>query len=294
MLISIIIPCLDAPADRLLALLQNICQQAQAVQRETGDGVEVFLVDNGSQEALANNYRELCTRLKVIYLRELQPGSYAARNTGIAASKGELLVFTDDDCDPVPTWLSCYVAAYAKNPASMYCGDVLLNYNSKSYAECHDAATAMDQKKYCDRGGAMTANIAIPRAVFDSAGVFDSSLLSGADIKFTREATAGGVSLGWVEGAEVWHPARGAAGIMRKIRRITGGHLQEKRQSGKTFTLRDYIGSCANPYSVLKSRRQLPFACRAKAFAFSFFVVCIRLGWMLLYQTGAVKEYFRR
>lgn len=66
------------------------------------DRHEILIVDNKSTD----DTRERIQRYPVTLLEETEiQSSYAARNRGIEAAKGEILAFTDADCVVEPTWL---------------------------------------------------------------------------------------------------------------------------------------------------------------------------------------------
>ena len=65
------------------------------------DHLEVIIINNDPEDSppeldLPDNFR---------IISESKPGSYAARNKGISAAKGEILAFTDSDCIPYPDWI---------------------------------------------------------------------------------------------------------------------------------------------------------------------------------------------
>jgi glycosyltransferase involved in cell wall biosynthesis len=63
---------------------------------------EVIVVDDGSKDATPEIARRFPS---VRYVRQENQGLSAARNTGIAAAKGEIVAFTDDDCRADEDWL---------------------------------------------------------------------------------------------------------------------------------------------------------------------------------------------
>lgn len=86
------------------------CIAAILAQEAPAGGYEAILIDNGSRDGsrvLAERFADA----RVI--DEAKPGAYAARNRGVAAARGEILVFTDADCVPEPGWLRQHVDALA-------------------------------------------------------------------------------------------------------------------------------------------------------------------------------------
>ena len=95
--ISIIVPVFNAAAtlgDCLDALLRQDVPAAS---------YEVIVVDNNSMDDSMAVARKRST---VRLLSETRQSAYAARNRGIRAATGNLIVFTDADCVPKSNWLS--------------------------------------------------------------------------------------------------------------------------------------------------------------------------------------------
>lgn len=68
---------------------------------------EVIVVDNASTDDTPAVLKDLSARLPshFRFLSELRPGKSYALNTAIAAAKGDILAFTDDDTRIDPSWL---------------------------------------------------------------------------------------------------------------------------------------------------------------------------------------------
>ncbi len=77
---------------------------------------EVVLVDSRTTGPLP---RWLEDFPEVRTVRAAQRGLSAARNAGIAAARGEIVAFTDDDVTVDPGWLMAYGAWFAQNPGDV-------------------------------------------------------------------------------------------------------------------------------------------------------------------------------
>jgi glucosyl-dolichyl phosphate glucuronosyltransferase len=68
---------------------------------------EVLVVDNNSSDQTRTVVGEFCSRYpdRFQYLFESQSGLSYARNAGVKAARGDVLVFTDDDVSVEPIWL---------------------------------------------------------------------------------------------------------------------------------------------------------------------------------------------
>lgn len=78
---------------------------------------EIVVVDNAP---VTSETRELVERKyaeRVRYVREPVPGLAVAHNTGLAAVRGEVVAFTDDDVVADPRWLTELTASFAADPA---------------------------------------------------------------------------------------------------------------------------------------------------------------------------------
>ena len=86
---------------------------------------EVIVVDDGSPVSPEKTLLPFTQRLQLILLKGAHAGPAAARNKGAAGANGEFLVFTDDDCIPVPGWLKTYSKWFADAPDSLMGGAVI-------------------------------------------------------------------------------------------------------------------------------------------------------------------------
>jgi glycosyltransferase involved in cell wall biosynthesis len=250
-LVSVIVPVFnDAP--RLAR-----CLVALRAQTWPADWLEVIVVDNGSTDDLAPALAELPG---VVAIRELRPGSYAARNVGVAAARGEILAFTDADCLPAPDWIERGVGHLLAAPrCGMVGGRIDLRFadpGRPTAVELFDLLYGFPQERFVrtDRFS-VTANLITRREVFDKAGLFDASLRSGGDREWGERAVGAGYEIVYAEDVVVGHPAR------RRIReltarsvRIAGGHVEQTRRQtdrSRRALVRDLLWSLRPPVTAI-------------------------------------------
>ncbi len=222
-LVSVIVPVFGGPLP-LRDCLERLQGQSWPAER-----FEILVVDNNPTPRLA---RELPAFPGLEVLEERAPGSYAARNAGIRASKGDFLAFTDADCLPTREWIAGAVTALEARPDCGFVGGELELFASDAErptaAELYDIVRGFDLHRYLRKKRFLpTANLVVRRHVMERVGLFDASLRSGGDADWGERAHAAGVRGAIVPGALVRHPARATlAEICGKAARVAGGALQ--------------------------------------------------------------------
>jgi len=114
--VSIVIATYDRPSD-LRACLRSL--EAQVTARPT----EIIVVDNHPASALTPPVVEEFPRVRLV--RENRQGLSYARNAGIAASTGDIIVATDDDVVMPPDWLENLLAPFERDDVMIVTGNVL-------------------------------------------------------------------------------------------------------------------------------------------------------------------------
>jgi glycosyltransferase involved in cell wall biosynthesis len=205
--ISVVVPAHNRPASlaRLLAALR--------VQDLPPERFEVIVVDDGSEPPLSADGDDLALRL---VRRERAGGPAAARNSGWRVASAPLVAFTDDDCLPVPGWLSALLET-AADPG----GEVVIqgpvapdpNQASDLGPVSHTLAVSGPSHLF------VSANVAYSRSLLDRTGGFDESFKRscGEDVELGARALKAGADVRFAQHALVHHEVRrlGLAGMLR-------------------------------------------------------------------------------
>lgn len=216
--ISVIVPVWNRPGDL------RRCLASLAEQTLPRDAYEVIVVDNGSSDDTPDVARDAGVTL----LEEPQPGSYAARNRGIAAARGEWLAFIDSDCRADRDWLRTAIEAARAHPgAGVIAGRVELEADARAgLCDAYERLFAFNQEKLAAQGRAVTANWLSPAALVRALGGFRADLKSGGDVDLAKRMAAAGRPVVYAPAMLVFHPARATlADLTGKARRVVGGQM---------------------------------------------------------------------
>lgn len=181
--VSVIIPVYNGEAD-LPELID--CLRSQTYP---ADQVEYLLVDNNSGDRSFDILNAASTsqpgNILIHPLQENQvQSSYAARNRGIRAARGEILAFTDMDCRPQPQWLAELIQPFDDKNIGIVAGEILALPGNSWLERYADRQETLSQKhtlanRFCAYG--QTANLAIRRTAFEQVGLFRPHLTTGGD-----------------------------------------------------------------------------------------------------------------
>ncbi|MGB9627197.1 MAG: glycosyltransferase [Thermodesulfobacteriota bacterium] len=244
--VSVIIPVLNdrEGLKKCLSSLEN--------QTYPKDQYEVIVVDNGSKESIEDIVHCFPHATSI---KELRPGSYAARNKGILFAKGSILAFIDSDCVASPDWIEKGVVMLTRNSEpGIIGGKVGFLFHSQenpSAIELFDSHTAFQQKTYIEIAKFSGAgNLFTFRELFDCVGLFNDNLKSGGDYEWGQRVYAQGYPILYAENVCVFHPARRSfRQIYNKYLRVIGGESEIKKKAGYPFQqfLHDLIVDVKTP-----------------------------------------------
>jgi glycosyltransferase involved in cell wall biosynthesis len=222
--ISVIIPVLDEQ-QRLPRALDALAAQVDA------PAFEVLIVDNGSTDGTVAAAEAHPLRPRVLH--EAVRGPYAARNTGIAAARGDVVALTDADCEADPGWLAGGLRAIEAGADLVGGAIVQVHSEGPSVWERYDRATYLRQDRFVeDQGFAATANLFARTQVFDAVGGFRPELVASGDLELCQRATAAGFTLVYAADAVVHHQPRRTLGATWALHRKLGSGFAELARAG--------------------------------------------------------------
>lgn len=152
-----------------------------------GPTFEVIVVDQSDDRTTEDAIAPLRQDARLRYIRTDTRGVCAARNIGIAKSRGELLVCTDDDCRVAPDFLQRLDQFFVRRAeASVLCGRVLVSQelSPNEYAAAYPADLGELTLDAMRRGSfPLTANLAFRKETIETIGAFDEALGSGGPLR---------------------------------------------------------------------------------------------------------------
>ncbi len=164
--VSVIIPTFQRPA-LLIKCLTHLSKQSVSKEK-----FEVIVVTDGPDNVTINEValfaqEHLFFNLSIYSLDE-KKGPAAARNKGVKNAKGELIVFTDDDCLPHNEWLNSYWNAYksAEENEVAFTGQTVVPH-TKIPTDYENNIAHLETAEF------ITANCAIKKTTIEKAGGFD-------------------------------------------------------------------------------------------------------------------------
>jgi glycosyltransferase involved in cell wall biosynthesis len=132
---------------------------------------ELLLVDNGSSDETSDVIDAFLlthTLLKGHHLIQPIDNGSLAKNLAIAASEGEIIAFTDDDCYPASDFIDRVHEIFAAEPLTGFIGGRIM---------LHDPTDAP-----------LTINESLETALYTAGGIVPNGAISGANMAFRRVA----------------------------------------------------------------------------------------------------------
>ena len=171
-------------AEQLMVTLGSV-----AMQSAKAETWECIVVDNNSKDDTRQRveaFQRKHSDLNIRYVFEQNQGLSYARNAGIMASHGDIVAFIDDDEHIVKDFISAYIDLFDQHPDAMAAGgEIIAEYPTgrPRWMSRYTERPIANPMSFGDRvrlfpsgripGG---GNMAMRRRLFDSIGIFNTSL----------------------------------------------------------------------------------------------------------------------
>ncbi len=213
--ISVVIPTFKRPQ------LLGKCLTALTNQTFLQEDYEVIVVTDGPDEETQNEVVSFKNNHTNIFYTSLQckAGPAAARNKGAGLARGELILFTDDDCLPDNHWIRAFWEAYCIN------GQKEISFSGKTIVPlAHEPTDYEKNIANLETAEFITANCACTNQAFKKVGGFDEEfpIAWREDSELQFKFISASVPIIKVDKAIVVHPVRNATwGVSLKEQKKT-------------------------------------------------------------------------
>ena len=171
--VSIIIPTYNR-AYNVCSCLKNL-----AALRYPRERFEVILVDDGGCFPLEDQVAPFREKLNLVLLCQKHAGRAVALNTGAGKAKGDLFLFTDDDCRPAEDYLLNLARCFEANPDCMFGGKTRNSAEKNIFSETSILLLSYLFSYYNDVPNQSLfvngCNMAVPARVFLNIGGFSEA-----------------------------------------------------------------------------------------------------------------------
>lgn len=242
---TVIVPTRDRPESlaRCLSALGRLDYPA--------DRLQIVVVDDGSEPVVDRSAVRAAPAVR--WLRQSNRGPAAARNAGLAVATGDIVAFTDDDCEPDPGWLAALADALDRAPDALV-GGVTVNalddnpYSAMSQAIVEGARAWMETNRSDLRFHAAN-NLAARAQRLRAIDGFDPAFRTAEDRELADRWLRGGGSILTIPGAVVRHRhAMGLTGFWRQHFGYGRGasRLHRARRMRGSGAFRPSVSYCAH------------------------------------------------
>lgn len=215
---------------RLLATLEALtCRQTHPL-----DGLELIVVADGCQDGTARAVRSYRAPFPIRVASLPGVGPSIARNRAVQLARSPLLIFLDDDVEPLPGWLGAHIAAHEQHPGAVVIGsyrpvpktDGVFRRTIRGWWTAHFDELERSGHRFTFRY-VMTGNMSMPTSLWRSLGGLDP------DLPRAREDWELGVRL--IEGGTpIVHAAAAAAWHHEYETLDLGGALRRAQEEGRS------------------------------------------------------------
>jgi glycosyltransferase involved in cell wall biosynthesis len=229
----------------------RVCEGVESVLKQTYSNVEIIVVDDGSTDDTQARLTQFGNRIHVV--TQANAGPSAARNHGIAVSRGEIIAFLDSDDVWLPTKLERQVTLLERVGPTVPCClcNIMMQWDTGDLASFEIAILhpSIDEGLWlnvdevlANRFVLFNQGIAIRRSVLERTGGFDETLRLLEDHELSLRLSLEGPWAFIREPLVIWHE--------------TPGSLYQQSKQDRTRPVEFWIQILEKHMAKLKDRDQ--------------------------------------
>jgi len=183
---SVIMPAYNSERTILAAIT--------SVLGQTESDLELVVVDDGSTDSTSSIVQSV-TEPRLRYFRTENRGVSAARNLGIAQSRGEILTFLDSDDEAYPDWLSTLGSSLTSEDV----GIAVCRLDIRPAAQPSNPPSMADSPSLHTFSGSdfLAGSFAVRRPILERAGAYDPRLRFSENTEFGMRLMAARREMGF-------------------------------------------------------------------------------------------------
>lgn len=227
--VSVVIPTFN----RHEQLQQTLASMASQVT-STPDGqtftFEVVVVSDGSEDGTVDALHAIRTPFPLTIIDQGNAGPAAARNAGIEASSGDLIVFIDDDVIAEPGCVAAHVDRHSGTPGLVVIGPMLTPDEALEPWVAWEQRQLEKQYEAFPPDGAAhyrqfyTGNASVGRQALLDVGGFDVSYRRAEDVELAHRLSLAGHTFSFERRARAYHHARRSFPAWRRVASAYGAN----------------------------------------------------------------------
>ncbi|MFA5157216.1 MAG: glycosyltransferase [Candidatus Omnitrophota bacterium] len=184
------------------------CVNSLLAQDFPKEEYELIFIDSGSTDGSASFIRQFS---QIQLFNELRRNVYFARNRGLQAARGEIIVFTDADCVVPADWLSRFQEAMQGPEVLIALGSVYFHPQCSAAARLFEdlgnaRARYIFTNRITEKYYGYTNNMAVRASAFRQLGNFSTCPVAG-DTGIVKKCAKhnGSSSVIYFDNAKAWH-----------------------------------------------------------------------------------------
>lgn len=228
--VSVIIPT----HDRVRSLMRTL--RAFDEQTVAPEKMEIIVVADGCSDATEQTFDSHRSRCGSRLLVQDGLGAAAARNLGAEAAEGSILLFMDDDVEPLTDLVEVHLRAHARHPGRVVMGPYpyslrgrssFYHMHTRSWWQSHFAEVAQAGHRFHYRD-LVSGNLSLSADLFRDLGGFNPAIRAagGEDYEFGARVIKAGMEIAFEPEARALHHQHETMDLVGSLRRAKQeGHV---------------------------------------------------------------------